>query len=582
MAPRAADRHIDRTIATHLHRLRKPGVLTVRPGYEIAGHQLTGRRAIVATVHTKKPLTDLRRGAALPQLIGGIPVDVREASAYQRLRASDPLAAEVSQIYRRPEDAEPHWPLERELPSGKPLKSASSAAQRKLRAQLQAQPTAARALSAHREKPELAYEPRGCPPLESLAITARVTTAVSPDAGLVTLARFLGGTRSSLSIGMYDFTSAEILRDVQGCLAAPGTLQLVLDDPAPNPTRDQTDAQTVQDLRQALGGRASIAWALTRSDPFASAWLFPSAYHIKVIVRDGSAVWLSSGNLNRSNEPDPSDPPSTEDRDWHVVVEDPALAGVFTAYLNYDHQQAADHQLPDQPAIARAIEDAHAKRAAQTNPAPPADANGLARGAGAKRAPIAPGVFDDLSLRITPLLTPDRLPGGQQGQYLARILGLIRGARDCIHIQMQYIEASAGDGSPYDGLLQAIADQVAAHKDVRLIVSANYAEKWGEKMRDQGVDLTASIRTLPNVHNKGFVIDAGTVVVSSQNFSPAGVGENRDAGLILESAQIAGYFAPIFARDWDASRPLVAPAPIGQGKARRQAGSTRRPRRRQR
>ena len=52
----SGDREIDRTITKNLHRLSKYGVLTARPGYEITGHQLTGRRAIVATVHTKKPL----------------------------------------------------------------------------------------------------------------------------------------------------------------------------------------------------------------------------------------------------------------------------------------------------------------------------------------------------------------------------------------------------------------------------------------------------------------------------------------------------------------------------------------------
>jgi phosphatidylserine/phosphatidylglycerophosphate/cardiolipin synthase-like enzyme len=67
-------------------------------------------------------------------------------------------------------------------------------------------------------------------------------------------------------------------------------------------------------------------------------------------------------------------------------------------------------------------------------------------------------------------------------------------------------------------------------------------------MKDEGVDLTADIRTLPDVHNEGFVIDGKTVVVSSQNFSPAGVYHNRHAGLILESEDIAQYFAPIFER----------------------------------
>src|SRR5271169_2656280 len=98
-----SEQEIDQTITKNLPRLSKGGVLTVRPGYEIAGHQLTGKRAIVATVPTKKSLADLPASEALPENLGGVPVDVREARPYQRLRAVDPLAAQISRTYSRPE-----------------------------------------------------------------------------------------------------------------------------------------------------------------------------------------------------------------------------------------------------------------------------------------------------------------------------------------------------------------------------------------------------------------------------------------------------------------------------------------------
>ena len=561
------DHEIDSAIKKNLRPLSKYGVLTARPGYEITGHQLTGRRAIVATVHTKRPLAGLARGEALPDSIGGIPVDVREADPYQRLRAIDPLAAEISQAYRRPEDGEPEWPMERELPSGQLLTSARSETQKRLAAQTKAQPAGARALSAHQQKPKLDYNPEGCPPLVPIDVTARVTTAASPDAGLATLSKFLSATTSSLIIGMYDFTSADILGDFKNDLAAPKTLQIVLDDPAPNPTRDQTDWETVQDLKQSLGGRARTAWALTRSDHFAAQWSFPYAYHIKVIVRDNGAVWLSSGNLNNSNEPDLSQPPTTQDRDWHVIIEDSNLARIFVAYLDFDYRTAAANQLSNQPVIEKAIEDARAKRAKETNPTPPCQPRNGAGAQGNAATSFPAKVFNNLAFRVTPLLTPDKLPSNQNGQYVTNIINLINGAQTSIYIELQYIEASKADGSPYDELLQAIAKQIAAKKDVKLIASANYAEKWGEKMKDEGVDLTANIHTLPNVHNKGFVIDGETVVVSSQNFSPAGIFENRDAGVILESKEIAQYFGPIFDADWRNSRPLVV------GARSRQAGA---------
>jgi phosphatidylserine/phosphatidylglycerophosphate/cardiolipin synthase-like enzyme len=569
---KASDRDIDRTITSNLHRLSKYGVLTARPGYEIKDHQLTGRRAIVATVHTKKPVDGLPSGEVLPDALGGVPVDVREANAYQRLRAIDPLAATISQTYRRPEQAEPEWPLEREVPSGELLTSVRSETKKKLAAQTNAQPISARTLAAHQHKPQLEYDPVGCPPLEPIDVTARVTTAVSPDAGLVTLSKFLSGTNSSLIIGMYDFTSATILGDFKDDLAGSKTLQMVLDDPAPNDTRDQTDWETVQDLKQALGGRAHTVWALTRSDHFAAQWLFPYAYHIKVIVRDNSAVWLSSGNLNNSNEPNPSHPPTKEDRDWHVIIEDANLARIFVSYLDFDYRTAAANQLSNQPAIEKAIEDARAKRARQANPTPPRQQKKTSKGRAGASSPVPAKVFNDLTLRVTPLLTPDKLPN-KAGQYVSNIINLIKGAQSSIHIELQYIEASKGDGSPYDELLQTIADQVAANKDVKLIVNADYAEKWGEKMKDEGVDLTANIRTFPNVHNKGFVIDGKTVVVSSQNFSPAGVSDNRDAGLILESQDIAQYFGPIFDADWSEARSLVVQGKPHPGATARRGGA---------
>jgi phosphatidylserine/phosphatidylglycerophosphate/cardiolipin synthase-like enzyme len=562
-----SSRDIDRTITSNLHRLSKYGVLTARPGYEIKNHQLTGRRAVVATVHTKKPMAALSHGEALPDRLGCVPVDVREANSYQRLRAIDPLAAEISQTYRRPEDAEPDWPLERELPSGELLSSHRSETQKKFAAQTKAQPAAAKALTAHEHKSKLDYDPLGCPPLQSVDVTARVTTAASPDAGLATLTKFLSGTNSSLIIGMYDFTSSTILGAFKSDLNGSKTLQMVLDDPAQNPTRDQTDWETVQDLKQTLGNRARTAWALTRSDHFAAQWSFPYAYHIKVIVRDNAAVWLSSGNLNNSNEPDLSHPPTTEDRDWHVIIEDANLARIFVAYLDFDFRTAAANQLPSQPAIEKAIEDARAKRAREANPTPPLQPKKAAGARGGASTSVAAKVFNNLTFKATPLLTPDLLPNTQNGQYFTNIVSLLKGAQSSIHIELQYIEASKGNGSLYDELLQNIADQVAANKDVKLIASANYAEKWGEKMKDEGVDLTANIHTLPNVHNKGFVIDGKTVVVSSQNFSPAGISDNRDAGLILESEDIAQYFGPIFDADWHDSRPLTVQAKAHPGAA---------------
>jgi hypothetical protein len=204
---------IDAAIRNNISRLSLPGVLTVRPGFEIAGHQLTGRSAVVATVHTKKSSDALAARECLPEKIDGIPVDVREASAYQRLRSVDPASAAIYHTHTRPEDRMPTWDLERELPSGKLLSDARSATHRTQVAQIDAVKATSAIFEAQvASKRVVPYDPTGLPDLKQYTIDgSKVTASISPDAGLATLEKFLGGTSKSLTVGMYDFTSAPIL-----------------------------------------------------------------------------------------------------------------------------------------------------------------------------------------------------------------------------------------------------------------------------------------------------------------------------------------------------------------------------------
>ena len=540
---------IDRTIRQNLAKLRKPGVLTVRPGFEIANHQLTGKRAIVATVHTKT--TDLAAGQLLPRAINRVPVDVRQATPHQRLRANDPAAAALTQTFGRPQDKEPTWPLEREMPSGQLLSSPKSKTQQALTGFAARQPVVAKALAAHAAKPKITYVPAPGEPLSPVQTTTTIIAHVSPDAGFTTLTSFLQGTKKSLVIGMYDFTSGPILALFKTVLTEPKILQMVLDNPPPNATRNQLDSQTVQELDAALGSRSRIVRALAGDDSLVSAQMFPTSYHIKVMVRDSTALWLSSGNLNNSNQPDTASPPKTEDRDWHVIIEDQTLANLFEAYLNEDFKSAQAYQIPESAALTEAVADAAAKLAAETS-SPPAPSAPTAAGT------VAAKTFANVSVNVTPLLTPDTLPPGTEGQYVTNMIKLIASAKKTLYVQLQYIEASAATGV-YPALLQAIAARVTAGVDVRLIESLEYGETWAEKMKDAGVDLTANIALQPNVHNKGFVIDSSVVVVSSQNFSPDGIQFNRDAGVIIESAPIAQYFEDVFLADWNnKAKPFVA------------------------
>ncbi len=164
------------------------------------------------------------------------------------------------------------------------------------------------------KKPAIAYTPANAP-LSLVSGKIPMICDVSPDAGWPTLTDFLSGTRTQLKVSMYDFTSLHVLQFFQTKLGAV-KLQMTLDDPPKNRTADQTDPETVQDLQNTLAAKFASAWALVRSSPEADTWIYPTAYHIKVMVRDSDTVWLSSGNLNNSNQPaiDPIGNPQATDQ----------------------------------------------------------------------------------------------------------------------------------------------------------------------------------------------------------------------------------------------------------------------------
>jgi hypothetical protein len=221
----------------------------------------------------------------LPDSISGVPVDVREARPFQRLCAHNWSAAAVTQVFARPENKEPTWAFERQIPSGKLLKSIWSMTPKALAKSTASNPAMQKVLVAHAKKKQLKYLAPKNVPLTPITTTTTITVAVSPDAGLATLEKFLAGTQKSLVIGIYDFTSGRILRDFKSTLDSPKTLQMVLDNPPINDTANQSDAETVETLRASIGRRARIALALDRSNKFVSVWMFPSFNYPQVELR---------------------------------------------------------------------------------------------------------------------------------------------------------------------------------------------------------------------------------------------------------------------------------------------------------
>ena len=353
--------------------------------------------------------------------------------------------------------------------------------------------------------------------------------------------------------GMYDFTSAHVLRGVLAGLGGKQKLSLVLDHPSLNHTADQSDEQTQQDLAGALKAREEFAWAAEANDPKVSKAIFPNAYHIKVAVKDHASFWLSSGNWNNSNQPDldPFAPGANKsqidakanksDRDWHVIVEHAGLAKTFEAFLLHDRSEAAKLQASAAPAAAAALPPLPAETLAPSPEAP-------IHGKNIPREYVKPLPIVNQNIKVQPLLTPDAGPGN----YARNILDLIRSAQKTLDIQTQYMHPpKPGTDPDFQALIDAVQEKIKNKVQVRIILSEYEATGgWLEKLQEAGLDASV-VRIQNGVHNKGFVVDSKVVALGSQNWSGDGVLRNRDASLIIWHDGAAQYFGQIFNYDWE-------------------------------
>lgn len=497
-----------------------PGVVSVRPGYRFVDGRLTPEPVVRVAVLRKQGAHGLAPGALLPRSVGGVPVDVVPAGPEEQLAAAlrmrprgEAAAAAVRAVAAGEGTVDLRTPLE---------------------AESAAPPSAAPAVLAQ-AFPEPARPP--VPVDEEMTLVLHA----GPDAGWRLLHRFLQGTRERLTATMFEFTARHVLDALLRALPAPRTLAFVMDHETEPHGLD--NPQVRQELADALGERLEFAWAPVSSDNVTTVGYFPTSYHIKVVVRDGTAVWLSSGNFKPSSQPeeDPFSPPAGFDahafqrrknREWHVIAECEALARQFEFFIRHDLAESAKVQA-SAPAAAAPLPDLLVPEA--PTPAP------------AEAALAPPRFFPELvlrkKLRVQPLLTPRH--------FAEQVLPLLRGAKRRVWFQNQSLKPDLGRPA-YMELFNALG-RLSRDPDIdtRIIARGDFnPHRILEALQEAEYDMRR-VRLQKGCHTKGLIIDDDAVVVGSHNWTGQGTTDNRDASLIIHDPEAVAYYARIFEHDWD-------------------------------
>ncbi|HEX8218108.1 MAG TPA: phospholipase D-like domain-containing protein [Chloroflexia bacterium] len=507
-------------------------VLEVRGGYLWQGDQITDREAIVVVLNPNvadpRIVGEITGALANSPEISGLPVDVTLGGASALLRAAptqEQFAVESTRIEELFQE----------------------------------------------RVPAIGYTPPEDVTLDEVNEAMEVTCHVSPDDGWPVLSAFLGRVKKTLTIGMYDLTAPQVVEKLKEVAQKPNVkINLAIERGASGvgegeKKNDIPEEVTIEDLRQIMGRRFRQAYV----DVEGPDRTFASAYHIKVAVRDGQEVWLSSGNMQTSNQPNIQPAADNEtsmaplnrfNRDWHVVILNKKLARTFEGFLLHDLKVAEENPgEPPKPKLEVFVPETFFQDDLEV-----LEAN--------KQARYFPNkVFPSKSsapVRVQPLLTPDN--------YLDFVIPLVRSAQSTLYIQNQSLSLLSPRENNEDkflGLWEAIKERQKAGLDVRLIFrvdrrNEDEARKIKERLVKFGLK-ASSIRAQERCHTKGVIVDSRVVLLGSHNWTNQGAVANRDASLIFRHPDIAKYYEQIFLFDWDTlarqPRPKAPAAGPGPG-----------------
>jgi phosphatidylserine/phosphatidylglycerophosphate/cardiolipin synthase-like enzyme len=343
---------------------------------------------------------------------------------------------------------------------------------------------------------------------------------VSPDCTYRLISAALEETRDTLLVYVYEIHAEYMVDLVKQAHAKGAKVRLMYD-------RGGTHADE-REVLEALDGKG---FEVKPSPSSGGRGVF-TVCHQKFVVIDGKTVVVESANWAETSIPliEEGDPFKKGNREWMLRMDDAEIAKFFTSVFD------ADWDIPDlgdPDALVSVDED---------------DVVGSLM-VPAELVARPKKIFNldkyNGATAVMPIFSPDN--------YFDVVSECLENAKESIVLQQQYVLA----GDKVDDLLQIVAERREKGVDVRIMASATFPKNWNLTVETlDAVGLKDCLKALnlkffTHLHNKGVIVDRTHVAVSSTNWSANSITKAREAGVLLTSEHLAGYYAGVFDEDWD-------------------------------
>ncbi len=355
-------------------------------------------------------------------------------------------------------------------------------------------------------------------PPEIIRGFGEVTAFVSPDCSFTILQSELDNASSSLYINLYQFENPYLMDLVLDALDRGVNVFLLLEG---NPIGGINDEElyTAAKIR-ARGGEVRFA-----NDPFIN--------HAKYVVIDCETIMIMTENWKNTGIPYNN---TFGNRGWGIVIRDQAVANYFKAVFIDDFQRGK----VDLPAgLETEIISRNIPKSAYI--------------------PVFVPLTLNCNFTLLPVLAPDTAMSNET------ILGAIDKAEESILVQQFSTGRFWADAD--NPFIFALIEAARRGCEVKVLLDSKYLD--GNNNNDEVIswlrqvaaaehlDLEAELADLNSlglvkIHNKGLIIDDRKVVITSLNWNANSI-HNREAGVIIENAEIASFYRAAFFHDWNVS-----------------------------
>jgi cardiolipin synthase A/B len=368
-------------------------------------------------------------------------------------------------------------------------------------------------------------------PFSNIFFYGEIKTFVSPDCSYAIISDELRNAKYCIYLNIYEFTNPFLANELVNALIRNVSVNILLEG---SPVGGISNAEKFILNRIANYG-GTIRFIINDiENKVHKRYVFN---HGKYLVIDNQTVIVESCNWAKTGVPKN---PTYGNREWGVVVKNETVAdyylNVFLDDYNIERSDICSIDkmnfiIPDNFYIDESVY------------------KGLYK-------PIFESETFVGNFSCIPVFSPDT--------SFRAIYEMIDSASECIYVQQLYIYKNWNDDiSPF---VERLVNKSKQGVEVKIILNYNPDyEETNEKCNqtksyfDENGIQTKFIYTnwsiFSNIHNKGMIVDNKSVLISSINWNENSALNNREAGIIINSQELAKYYAEVFFYDWDLGQP---------------------------